>query len=440
MNRKLIALFLLVSLCLGLCSVASAEDKYTIKVLTIWSDTDDGDVGPTIVRILDEFCATHEGFDYEYEYCQQFETAAKLAVLVASNDVPDLFVYEPGSAMNELIDNDVMVNLSEHFQDLGLDLEEVYSPAAIGALHSVSEYDDIYYVCNGLSGEAVWYNKPMFEEYGLEVPQTWDELEALCDKLLELGIQPFALPNDAQWPMTRWIMMYAARLAGYDVHLRASVNDGIRFDDDVFIQAATKIQEMCQKGYFGQGFNALTQDDGYAMFLNGKCAMLYQGTWGIANFRAANVEAGELSAEEIGHFNPGYIEGSPISPEEVAATVAICPNMGICVGKERFDQGTNHEFLKYFFTHYGDYCIEDGFTCPYNDDFLTVHYDENDLFMQYYTEIINSAKYSTLWNEAMMTTEISNICLENAQLLGEGAMSPEQFCSELAAAVDARFS
>lgn len=431
-----LALVLALVLCLSFGGSAMAEDKYTIKVMTIWSDTVEGDYGWIIDNMLKDFCAAHEGYDYEYEYAEQWDVASKLSVLIASNDVPDLFVYEPGAAMNNLIDNGIVVNLSQEMSQLGFELEDVYSEGALSALRSVGSHEDIYYVCNGLSCEAVWYNKTLFEENGLEVPESWADLEALCDVLLEKGIVPIALPNADQWPVTRWIMMYGARLGGADAHLRASTADGITFEDEIFVQAAAKIQEMAQKGYFGQGFNALTQDDAYAMFLTGKAAMLYQGSWAFSTFR--NAVEGELTIDEIGYFNPGYVEGSEITPEEVAATSGVSPNMAICIGKARFDEGKNHEFLRYFFENYGNKLIENGHTSPFNPDFLTVKKENADILDSYYDQILTETKYSTLWNEAKMTTEISTICMENAQLLAEGTMTPEQYCAELAAAVAAR--
>mgnify|MGYP002389509651 FL=1 len=37
---------------------------------------------------------------------------------------------------------------------------------------------------------SVIYNKAIFAEQGLEVPQTWDEFIAVCDALTEAGITP----------------------------------------------------------------------------------------------------------------------------------------------------------------------------------------------------------------------------------------------------------
>jgi raffinose/stachyose/melibiose transport system substrate-binding protein len=46
---------------------------------------------------------------------------------------------------------------------------------------------------------SVIYNKEIFEAEGLEVPQTWDELIAVCDQLREAGIDPFYATFKDDW-------------------------------------------------------------------------------------------------------------------------------------------------------------------------------------------------------------------------------------------------
>ena len=42
--------------------------------------------------------------------------------------------------------------------------------------------------------QVVWvYNKAIFEEYGLEPPETWDELLAVCETLQSNGVQPLGI-------------------------------------------------------------------------------------------------------------------------------------------------------------------------------------------------------------------------------------------------------
>lgn len=436
MKRKLICVLLALALVSAMApAMASAED-YTIKMMAIWSEADPLWEGSMLCDLAEEFCATHEGFDYEFEYCEQWDVPSKLSVLIASNDVPDIFFYEDGGSLDALVERDVLVDITEHFEDLGYTLEEVYSPAALSAKKMLSNYDHLYSLPQRITIEGIWYNKTIFEQYGLSVPTTWSELEAVCDTLLENGVQPLAAEGLSQFPITRWIMNYATRLAGNDVHLRASTNDGVRFDDDVFIQAATKIQEMFQKGYFGRGFNSI--DDDAPVFLAGQCAMVYTGSWDVAAF-IENAE-GNIRSDEIGFFSVPCIEGSEISPEEAAKMNAVSTNLAVCFGKNKFDEGTNHEFLKYVVEELGNRQAAVGAYVAYNEDFLNVELDKSSSLNQIFYNVLENAEYSTLWFEAKMDTNSTDVALENGQLLAEGSMSPEEWCERLAEAVDERMA
>ena len=63
------------------------------------------------------------------------------------------------------------------------------------------------------SARALYYNKDILEAAGVEVPTTWDELDAACAKLKDAGITPITA-DDAY--MTSFIGYHLARLVGED--------------------------------------------------------------------------------------------------------------------------------------------------------------------------------------------------------------------------------
>ena len=68
---------------------------------------------------------------------------------------------------------------------------------------------------------SVIYNKEIFDAQGLEVPQTWDELIAVCDQLKDAGIDPFYATFKDDWTVGQgW----------YDYSIGGSV-DTIEFFD-----------------------------------------------------------------------------------------------------------------------------------------------------------------------------------------------------------------
>ena len=60
----------------------------------------------------------------------------------------------------------------------------------------------------------IFYNKTIFAEVGIEVPETIDELEAACDKLVAAGYVPFALANGSKWTGSMYYMYLVARHSG----------------------------------------------------------------------------------------------------------------------------------------------------------------------------------------------------------------------------------
>ncbi len=64
--------------------------------------------------------------------------------------------------------------------------------------------DKVYGFPLDLSYWFMWYNTDIYEKYGLEVPDTWDEMLANCDVLVENGITPFSLTGSDSWTSFIW--------------------------------------------------------------------------------------------------------------------------------------------------------------------------------------------------------------------------------------------
>lgn len=68
----------------------------------------------------------------------------------------------------------------------------------------------------------IWYNKPAFEQAGYTIPQTWDELLALTDRIANEGKTPWCIGLESGaasgWPATDWIEDIVLRTAGPEVY------------------------------------------------------------------------------------------------------------------------------------------------------------------------------------------------------------------------------
>ena len=143
------------------------------------------------------------------------------------------------------------------------------------------EVNGLGYVNNA---NGVIYNATIFEEQGLEVPETWDEFIAVCDALQAAGITPFYGTLADSWtgiPSWNALGAYPAQDDFFD-KMRAQGTD-VGPDSEVSFQK--NFAEMMDQqytlysNYMQEGYRGKTYDEGNAAFANGEVAMLLQGIW-----------------------------------------------------------------------------------------------------------------------------------------------------------------
>jgi len=130
--------------------------------------------------------------------------------------------------------------------------------------------------------EGIFYNKKMFKEQGIEVPQTWDQLVASANKLKSAGIQPFTAGGKSGWPVSRWIGAYIFRSLGGDA-MAAVANKTAKLTDPGYVAGAQAIQDLGKAGLFPVGVASEDLPTAYNDLVTGKAAMEYQGTWLLSN-------------------------------------------------------------------------------------------------------------------------------------------------------------
>jgi alpha-glucoside transport system substrate-binding protein len=93
----------------------------------------------------------------------------------------------------------------------------------------------------------VWYPKDDFDAAGYEVPETWDDLIALSDQIVEDGSTPWCVGFESGgatgWPATDWMEDIMLRTAGPDVYDQW-VKHEIPFNDDAVVTAGERFGEI----------------------------------------------------------------------------------------------------------------------------------------------------------------------------------------------------
>lgn len=138
---------------------------------------------------------------------------------------------------------------------------------------------------------VVYYNQNLFDQYGLEVPTTWDEFMAVADTLKSNGVTPFGLDVvSCRWCSFIW---FEELLVRTDPALYQSLMTGeTAYNDPQVVAVMEQWQSMIDAGYFTDpgevNFATSAQS-----FVNGEFGMFLIGDWWTANAERAGFTAGE---------------------------------------------------------------------------------------------------------------------------------------------------
>jgi raffinose/stachyose/melibiose transport system substrate-binding protein len=409
----------------GTTDSSSADPQLAKKmeILTIWAE--DNDNGVLINAAAKNYKDNvNPNFDWDYEMVSSDNLRQKIATLAASNDLPDMFAYESGTPLVDLIDAGKVLDVTQALDELGC--ADSLNPAAVSLLKGLSGTDDIYDLPLGLNVEGFWYNKALFQQAGVEVPATLDDFDAVLAKLNDAGIQPLVVAGADKWPATRLVNAIAVRTMGNDIMTKAA--DGtVKYTDPGLVAAANKIADWANKGYFGVGATTVDSSTAGSMLMTGKAAIYYNGSWFTSNLN--DETANPAGPDGIGFFN------IPIQDESISSSTSYSMNCGnvLCLDKAKYDEGTSW-FLKYFVENMGNLAMDlQGSVKGYN-------YTSTNSDMTDYTKLvlsqIDAATEGFAWWEAKMPSEVSSVAQDNVQSLLNGDMTGEEYMQSIQEAND----
>ncbi len=392
-------------------------------ILSIWAE--DNDNGVLINQICEDYKKVNPNFTYEYELVASADLRQKVSTLVASNDLPDMFVYESGKPIVDLIDAGKIVDITQLLAETGS--SDFVTPAATSLLATLSGTDDIYDLPLGLNVEGFWYNKALFEQAGIDkTPDTWDEFEEDLQKLKDAGIQPLSCGAADKWGATR--LVNAATVRALGANAMADAAEGkTNYTDEGYVAAAAKIQDWANKGYFGEGVNTVDMNTAGSMLMTGKAAIFYNGSWFTSNLN--DTTANQAGEDGIGFFN------IPVQDASVSDAGAYSMNCGniLCLSADKEDEATKW-FVKYFVEHVGDVAMEtQGSIKGYT---YAAQPSEMSGYTQLVLDEIGKATSAFTWYEATMNSEISDAAQSNVQMLLSGEMTPEEYMQSIQDAKD----
>lgn len=284
------------------------------KILEFWHIQTVDPAPKFIEDAVKRFEAANPDFKVNITITANDSYKQKIAVAIAGNQMPDIFLSWTGGTTNEYVKAGKLADLTPYMNANNYKDKLLDAAVAQGTING-----KIYgFPCENVSIEGVFYNKELFAKYNIKVPATIAELEAACDTFKANGITPFSLANMTKWTGMMYYQILPARHAGLEPFAKAMDGNGT-FEDPSFVWAAEKIQQWVRKGYFNDGFNGLDEDSGQSRILlyTDKCAMHMMGNWVVSNMFGENPDY----LKKMGFFNFPADETGTGNPKTIVGTI-----------------------------------------------------------------------------------------------------------------------
>lgn len=221
------------------------------------------------------------------EYWTMLEAGAQ------GGSLPDVF-WMHSNESQRYMSNDMLLDLTDKIADSDL-IDPANYPEDIWGLYT---YDEKYYaVPKDVDTIALWYNKAMFEEAGLDYPTadwTWDDLIEAAKKLTkEDGSQyGLAVRNDNN-QAGYYNMIYDN--GGYIINDDKTKSG---WDDPKTIEAMEVLEGWIKDGVMPP-IETMSENGEDVLFQSGKVAMVLQGSWMVAAYRDNEYTAENCDVVEL---------------------------------------------------------------------------------------------------------------------------------------------
>ncbi len=130
----------------------------------------------------------------------------------------------------------------------------------------------------------VWYNTALFDQAGVDIPTTTDELIDAAAALRAAGVQPFAIGGN-DWSGQKLLLQIAQSYLSPDDAKEIFTNGGWCASDDA-MKGIDLFVELRDAGVFIDDVEGLEASSMAAAFDTGAAAMMSAGSWELANVPA----------------------------------------------------------------------------------------------------------------------------------------------------------
>lgn len=217
---------------------------------------------------------------------------------LATGEMTDIFSYNSGSLMQALKPDRTLAPLTDlpNMDDV-LDSFTRTVTGPSGEIYGVP--------AEAAMGGGIFYNVPIYEKLGLDIPETWDAFMANNARIAEeTDAAPIAQTYRDTWTSQLFLLAdyYNVQAEEPDFAERYTNNEAKYASTPAAMRGFERLQEAYEAGYFNEDFGAATYNDGLRMVATGEAAHFPMLTFAIGAIQQNHPDR----LDEVGFFaQPG---------------------------------------------------------------------------------------------------------------------------------------
>lgn len=274
----LVALLTVMTACSNSTNTDGSEESTDASQTTLrfFSNLPDRKSGQGLAEqtVIDNYMKDNPNVKIEVEALAEEPFKNKLKAYMASNEPIDVTMVHYGAEVSTL----VSAGWVEELQTADYDNDQYnFLP---GAFEGFTFDNKLYGLPRNSDYAVIYYNKALFEQNNLKVPNTIDELLEVSKAFRELNIEPISMNGKDLWNLAVMYQNIVQRISGDQTSILDAVAGKKKFaDDPSFLQAANVLKQFVDEKVLNTAF--LTMDYGASqnLFTQGKAAMWYMGSW-----------------------------------------------------------------------------------------------------------------------------------------------------------------
>ncbi len=149
---------------------------------------------------------------------------------------------------------------------------------------------------------GIYYNKEAYKKAGAEVPKTWADFVANCEKFKAAGIDCLTTGTKALWPGAGIFDYMNLRVNGYEFHMDLA-NGKIPWTDDRVRNTFAEWKKIVP--YITANHAAIDWQDAAALLAQGKAANYVMGNFAVATFKDGGMTNDTLGFMVFPEITPG---------------------------------------------------------------------------------------------------------------------------------------